>query len=234
MYKYAILVALAVFAATSAQTPSEHDCRICEFIIAIARHHFNNSFTDEGALKAQLLTECGHISNTQDQTTCKTIVNGNIDKIYADLQAGDRSGQTCVDIAYCTPGETGFPRYTGTGTFPTRMPNAKKVRARRQAPATTESPRRVCEQCDRLVGYAEYFYHRNPNATQAQVQAELEHECSRAPNQQEQQACTQFVDSNIATIYTDLKAGKRPFQICEDIGVCPTRGATRAPFAKFH
>ena len=87
----------------------------------------------------------------------------------------------------------------------------------------------MCHQCDRLIGYAEYFFHRNPNATQAQVQAELEHECSR--NAAEQQQCTAFVDANIATIYSDLKAGKRPFQICEDLGVCPTRApSTQAAF----
>uniref|UniRef100_A0A914CLB9 Saposin B-type domain-containing protein n=1 Tax=Acrobeloides nanus TaxID=290746 RepID=A0A914CLB9_9BILA len=217
MYKFAIVVALAIFAVASAQQPNEHDCRICEFILAIARHHFHNNITDEAALKTQLLAECGHISNSADQTTCKAIVNNNIDKIYADLKAGDRDGQTCVDIKYCTPAETGFPHFTGTR--PTFAPDAK-VRARRQA-ATTESPRQECHQCDRLIGYAEYFFHRNPNATQAQVQAELEHECSR--NTAEQQQCTAFVDANIATIYSDLKAGKRPFQICEDLGVCPTR-----------
>uniref|UniRef100_A0A914CLV8 Saposin B-type domain-containing protein n=1 Tax=Acrobeloides nanus TaxID=290746 RepID=A0A914CLV8_9BILA len=93
------------------QPPNEHECRICEFILAIAKHHFHNNITDEAALKAQLLAECGHISNSDDQTTCKKIVNNNIDKIFADLKAGDRDGQTCVDIHYCTPAE--LTRSTG-------------------------------------------------------------------------------------------------------------------------
>uniref|UniRef100_A0A914CMU5 Saposin B-type domain-containing protein n=1 Tax=Acrobeloides nanus TaxID=290746 RepID=A0A914CMU5_9BILA len=222
MYKFAIVVALAIFAVASAQTtkqPDLHDCRICEFILALAKHHFHNNITDEAALKAQLLAECAHISNSADQTTCKNIVNNNIDKIYADLQAGDNAGQTCVDINYCTPAETGIPQ-NFTGTPPSFAPNAK-VRARRQATlSTTVSPQQLCQQCNKLIGYAEYFFHKNPNATQAQVQAELEHDCSRDPN--EQQQCVAFVDANIATIYSDLKAGKRPNQICADLGVCPT------------
>jgi hypothetical protein len=88
---------------------------------------------------------------------------------------------------------------------------------------TTESPKKECHLCDKLIAHAESFVHRNPNATQAQVKAELEHECSRDPP--EQQQCVTFVDSNIALIYSDLKAGKRPHQICADLGVCPTHTA---------
>uniref|UniRef100_A0A914CMU0 Saposin B-type domain-containing protein n=1 Tax=Acrobeloides nanus TaxID=290746 RepID=A0A914CMU0_9BILA len=223
MYKFAILVALAVFTVASAQQPNEHDCRICEFIIAIARHHFHNNITDEAALKAQLLAECGHISNSTDQATCKTIVNNNIDKIYADLKAGDRSGQTCVDINYCTPAETGFPHFTGS-----RPTFAPKVRARRQA-GTSPSPQQVCHLCDRLIAFGEYFLHKNPNATQAQLQAELENDCTKNPA--EQQQCTAFVDANIATIYSDLKAGKRPRQVCTDLGVCAA-GTSAMPVDK--
>jgi hypothetical protein len=104
-----------------------------------------------------------------------------------------------------------------------------KVRARRQA-ATTPSPQQVCHLCDKLIGYGEYFLHKNPNATQAQLKAELTNECSR--DAAEQQQCDAFVNKNIAKIYADLKAGQRPHQICSALGACPAGPTSAMPFYK--
>ncbi|PAV72246.1 hypothetical protein WR25_00063 [Diploscapter pachys] len=121
----AIVVAFLAFYATAQRQPLD-GCQTCEWLMAMARWHFNNNVTDENALKTQLIIECQHLhGGSAEVQQCIQIVNNNIDKIYSDLQAGDRDGQTCYDIGECTSpsGET-FPHFTGT--FPTREAQVPK------------------------------------------------------------------------------------------------------------
>jgi uncharacterized protein (DUF2141 family) len=82
-----------------------HDpCRTCEIIVNIARHHFHNNITDQGALQAQLLVECQHLVQTESQAAadhCKMIVTNNIAKIFQDMSTNHTARQTCTDINEC-------------------------------------------------------------------------------------------------------------------------------------
>ncbi|KHJ87185.1 surfactant protein B [Oesophagostomum dentatum] len=84
--------------------PPPDECQICEHIIAQARHHFNNNVNNEAALQKELLQECHQLPPNEPASatqTCIDMVNNNIDKIFSDIQAGDRDGQTCYDIGAC-------------------------------------------------------------------------------------------------------------------------------------
>ncbi|VDO66325.1 unnamed protein product [Heligmosomoides polygyrus] len=90
---------------TGPTPPAPSECDICEHLIAQARHHFNNGATTEAALQKELIQECEHLppqEGASGEQTCKDMVNNNIDKIYSDIKAGDRDGQTCFDIGACT------------------------------------------------------------------------------------------------------------------------------------
>uniref|UniRef100_A0A7I4Y1M9 Saposin type B domain containing protein n=2 Tax=Haemonchus contortus TaxID=6289 RepID=A0A7I4Y1M9_HAECO len=104
--KLSVLVLLvAVAFAQRGTPPAPSECQICEHIIAQARHHFNNNVTNEKALQQELLNECKHLppqEGASAEQTCIDMVNKNIDKIFSDIKAGDRDGQTCFDIGACT------------------------------------------------------------------------------------------------------------------------------------
>jgi hypothetical protein len=88
-----------------------------------------------------------------------------------------------------------------------------------------------CRTCDFIVGRAEHHF--KPNETAPQLQTVLEFECQKLGHIQGQEAadhCKKIIDSNIQTIYTDIKAHKRPHQICVDIGECGMQtGGTGMP-----
>ncbi|KAK6047664.1 surfactant protein B [Cooperia oncophora] len=126
--KACVLVALvAVAFAQRATPPAPTECQICEHLIAQARHHFNNNVRNEKALQQELLNECKHLppQEASGEQTCIDMVNKNIDKIFSDIQAGDRDGQTCFDIGACTS----IPTFQ-TRPYHTRPPVA--LRAQRQ------------------------------------------------------------------------------------------------------
>ncbi|XGW12167.1 hypothetical protein V3C99_013110 [Haemonchus contortus] len=100
-----LVVLIAVAFAQRGTPPAPSECQICEHIIAQARHHFNNNVTNEKALQQELLNECKHLppqEGASAEQTCIDMVNKNIDKIFSDIKAGDRDGQTCFDIGACT------------------------------------------------------------------------------------------------------------------------------------
>ena len=77
-----------------------HDpCHTCEFIIGRAEHHIhNNNVSDENRLLRELEHECiqlAHSEGDQASVHCLNIVQKNIDKIYADISAGERPRQVC-------------------------------------------------------------------------------------------------------------------------------------------
>ncbi|CAJ0586788.1 unnamed protein product, partial [Mesorhabditis spiculigera] len=121
MLKYLLLVA---FAAVVVIAQRGHDpCHDCDFIIRQAEHHFHNNITDKTALKQELLVECQWLGRREGQQAaahCTDVVNKQIDKIFADLQAGDRIWQTCEDIGECQP-HTG-----GTRPIPASTPQAPR------------------------------------------------------------------------------------------------------------
>ncbi|CAJ0608010.1 unnamed protein product [Cylicocyclus nassatus] len=99
------LIAVAFAQSTRPAPPAPSECQICEHLIAQARHHFNNNVTNEQALQRELLQECKHLPPNEPasaEQTCINMVNKNIDKIFSDIQAGDRDGQTCFDIGACS------------------------------------------------------------------------------------------------------------------------------------
>jgi hypothetical protein len=82
------------------------ECRTCEIIINIARHHFHNNVTNQGALQAQLLRECDQLSDIDGPTAaahCRQVINANIAQIFADMHTNKPAHQTCVDIKECKP-----------------------------------------------------------------------------------------------------------------------------------
>ncbi|VDL64613.1 unnamed protein product [Nippostrongylus brasiliensis] len=121
--KASLVLALVCVAFAQQNTPpAPSECDICEHLIAQARHHFNNNVNNEQALKKELLMECQHLppqEGANAEQTCIDMVNNNIDKIFSDIQAGDRDGQTCYDIGACT----------SIPTFQTRPPHTRPTRA---------------------------------------------------------------------------------------------------------
>ncbi|ETN71008.1 hypothetical protein RB195_017106 [Necator americanus] len=125
MYAKICVLALLVAVALAQTPPAPSECQICEHLIGQARHHFNNNVTNEKALQQELLKECQHLppnEGTSAEKTCIDMVNNNIDKIFSDIQAGDRDGQTCFDIGACT----------SIPTFQTRIPHTRITRANRK------------------------------------------------------------------------------------------------------
>uniref|UniRef100_A0AC34R2R1 Saposin B-type domain-containing protein n=1 Tax=Panagrolaimus sp. JU765 TaxID=591449 RepID=A0AC34R2R1_9BILA len=87
-----------------------------------------------------------------------------------------------------------------------------------------------CNTCTFIVGRAEHHF--KPNETENQLKKKLDKECRQLAHHQGQQAadhCLKIIDANIDTIYFDIKAGKRPHQICIDIGECAGPSPTGLP-----
>ncbi|EPB77404.1 surfactant protein B [Ancylostoma ceylanicum] len=127
MFAKACILAVLVAAAFAQQPthPAPSECQICEHLIGQARHHFNNHVTNKKDLEHELLKECEHLPPNEGpsaEQTCINLVNNNIDKIFSDIQAGDRDSQTCFDIGACT----------SVPTFQTRPPHTRQTRANRK------------------------------------------------------------------------------------------------------
>ncbi|PAV89747.1 hypothetical protein WR25_11216 [Diploscapter pachys] len=91
-----------------------------------------------------------------------------------------------------------------------------------------------CTICHEIVGEAERRIH-NVTSQQA-LQNQLIQECHQIERRDGPDAgknCLAIVNDNIATIYNDMKAGKRPSQTCYDIHACSTL-PTRTPDAKIN
>uniref|UniRef100_A0AC34R5I8 Saposin B-type domain-containing protein n=1 Tax=Panagrolaimus sp. JU765 TaxID=591449 RepID=A0AC34R5I8_9BILA len=182
---------------------SIEECNLCRHIVGAAERHFKPNVTTQDSLKRELDRECVAFSHTHDKNVsrqCIAFVDANIATIFADISAGKRPEAVCVDIQVC---------------------QAHPTAAAASAVEEQLAEHNPCNTCTFIIGRAEHHF--RPNETAAQLQAKLEKECKRLGQLQGQEAgqhCKQIVDTNIQTIYNDIKAGKRPHQICIDIGEC--------------
>uniref|UniRef100_A0A914YYP9 Saposin B-type domain-containing protein n=1 Tax=Panagrolaimus superbus TaxID=310955 RepID=A0A914YYP9_9BILA len=198
------------------------DCRLCEHVVGAAeRHHHNNlNGTTQDQLKRELDRDCFQFSHTHGDGAakkCADFVNAHIATIYNDIQAGKRPRAVCKDLGLCG-GASGAP--------PSGAPTT--AAAKKIAEPEILAPHNPCQTCAFIVGRAEHRF--KPNETSDQLKGHLERECKQLGHLQGQQAadhCKKIIDTNIQTIYSDIKAGKRPHQICTDIGECTA--ATGAP-----
>ena len=191
------------------------DCRLCERIIGAAeRHHHNNKTFTQDQLKRELDRECFQFTHSEGPDAakkCADFVNAHITTIYNDIVAGKRPRAVCDDLGTCDNAPT-------TGASP---PNEAPEELAQHDP---------CQICRFIIGRAEHHF--KPNETSDQLKHHLERECKQIAQLQGQQAaahCKTIVDNNIQTIYTDIQAGKRPHQICVDIGECGGPGGSSMP-----
>jgi hypothetical protein len=75
-------------------------CQDCQVILEKAGTYFQGGIS-QADLLTKLLADCGTFPTSNDQSTCKDIVNKNIDFIYSDFQKGKNSGQVCDDLKIC-------------------------------------------------------------------------------------------------------------------------------------
>uniref|UniRef100_A0A914E2J3 Saposin B-type domain-containing protein n=1 Tax=Acrobeloides nanus TaxID=290746 RepID=A0A914E2J3_9BILA len=83
--------------------PVQSACQTCQLIMINAVNYYtlNNAIT-QSDLQTKLLSDCGTFAVSQDQTSCKSIVNNNIAKVYNDLKSGKNNGQICIGLKACT------------------------------------------------------------------------------------------------------------------------------------
>jgi hypothetical protein len=83
-------------------------CRTCEIIIGIAKRHFHNNITDQGALQTQLDMECNNLANhgfnASEVAQCRALVDGNMPAIYMELVNNPTATpmKICTDLGQCT------------------------------------------------------------------------------------------------------------------------------------
>jgi len=201
-----LAVIVATFGSGLAQTrPPPDQCRTCEIIVNIARHHFNNTVNDKAALKAQLLMECIRLAQFEGQAAsdhCTMVVNAKIDMIYDDMHTMKSARQTCMDIGECPQGSM--------------MPMLK--RQKRQA----HNP---CRTCEIIIGIAKRHFHNNIT-DQGALKTQLDTECRNLANHgftaAEVASCIALVDNNMPAIYNELvnNPTASPKKICTDLNQC--------------
>jgi hypothetical protein len=82
-------------------------CRTCEVLIGIAKRHFHNNFTDQGALKTQLDLECRNLAQhgftDAEVQGCIALVDGNMPAIYNELVNNPTATpqKICTDLKQC-------------------------------------------------------------------------------------------------------------------------------------
>jgi plasmid stabilization system protein ParE len=222
MLQKVVVLALCGLVALSAAMPFDvladdiSDCKLCEHIVGAAeRHHHNNLCnTTQDQLKRELDRECFQFTHTHGDGAakkCADFVNAHIATIYNDIKAGKRPPAVCKDLGLCG----------GTGAPPTGMPMTTRPAEKVNLVPEIFAPHDPCRTCSFIIGRAEHHF--KPDETADQLKGHLEKECKQLAQLQGQAAadhCTKLVDTNIQTIYNDIKAGKRPHQICSEIGEC--------------
>ncbi|KAE9554465.1 hypothetical protein FO519_002339 [Halicephalobus sp. NKZ332] len=213
---FAIAVSAMPFDVLPGGGPGLEECELCTRVIGAAERHFHNNVTTQDRLKRELDRECVAFSHTHNQNVskdCIAFVDANIATIFTEISAGKRPWQICQDIGVC---------HRGTGG-PTGGPSSAPVEAE-------ELPQHdPCHTCNFIIGRAEHHF--RPNETSDQLKANLDRECQQLAQWQGNDTaakCQQIVDANIQTIYNDIKAGKRPYQVCIDLGEC-TAGTGNPP-----
>jgi hypothetical protein len=207
--------------------PNFDPCQTCDFIVARAEHHFKPNETAT-QLQARLDFECQQLGHFQGQNAsdhCKKIIDNNIQTIYSDIKAGKRPHQICFDIGECaSPTGALFTGMPPTG-FPSRAPKA--------IPDIFARPHDPCRTCEFIIGRAEFHIHNGNVPDEKRLLRELEHECIQLAHTEGDQAsvaCLNIIQKDIDMIYNDIKSGKHPRQICEDMGECHARtGGTDVP-----
>jgi len=230
LQKVIVLTLCGLFALSSAMpfdvlaapTPGPiDDCRLCEQIVGVAERHHHNNFnkTTQQQLKRELDRECFQFTHTHGHEAarkCVAFINAHIATIYNDVVAGKRPSQVCKDIGACGG-------VVAMSTPPPPPPSS----APKELPAEELPQHDRCHTCSFVVGRAEHHFKKNETA--AQLLKHLDRECKQLAQLQGQAAadeCTKLANNNIQVIYNDIKAGKRPHQICAELGEC---GGTGAP-----
>uniref|UniRef100_A0A914DPY2 Saposin B-type domain-containing protein n=1 Tax=Acrobeloides nanus TaxID=290746 RepID=A0A914DPY2_9BILA len=82
--------------------PVQNACQTCQLIMTNAVNYYtqNNAIT-QSDLQTKLLSDCGTFAVSQDQNSCKSIVNKDFSKVYNDLKGGRNYGQICDDLNLC-------------------------------------------------------------------------------------------------------------------------------------
>uniref|UniRef100_A0A914Y856 Saposin B-type domain-containing protein n=1 Tax=Panagrolaimus superbus TaxID=310955 RepID=A0A914Y856_9BILA len=212
---YSYLIAFG-FVATVASMPFDvfpnfDPCQTCNFIVGRAEHHFKPNETAT-QLQSRLDFECQQLGHFQGQNAsdhCKKIIDSHIQTIYSDIKAGKRPHQICFDIGECA---------SPSGAPPSRMPPSGAPKAEILA-----RPHDPCRTCEFIIGRAEYHIHNGNVTDEKRLLRELEHECIQLAHVEGDQAsvdCLNLIQKDIDMIFNDIKAGKRPRQICEDMRQC--------------
>jgi hypothetical protein len=191
-------------------------CRLCEIIVNTARYHFHNNITDETALMTQLQAECANFASMQGQAwadACTALVNAKGHQIYMAMANHENGRRTCMDIGECH----------GMTTMFTPLKRVKRQ--------MTQRPHNPCRTCEIIMNIAVHHFNNGINDKPALL-AQLLTECTRLGQNEGPEAaahCTDLVNNNIDTIYTDLSTGKHPRQTCVDIHECNGMMTTMSP-----
>ncbi|CAJ0951522.1 unnamed protein product, partial [Mesorhabditis belari] len=79
-------------------------CKVCSFVLGGAIDHYQGNFMDEDDMRQQLSDLCtrlGNIDGAEVHQACDSLVQANIDQIYADLTKGMSAIDTCINIQLC-------------------------------------------------------------------------------------------------------------------------------------
>jgi hypothetical protein len=226
MFQKVILLAIFSFLAISTALPLDTretlaktptiECHFCEKLIEAAEKHYQNKFnkTTLESLKLLLDRECLDYSQSSDGNVaveCVAFINTHITEIFKDVSAGKLPNAVCKDLKVCPASHASTP-----------VPPSKHSTT--HAPALTHKPLKEngCKICQFVMIRAEHHL-KNGTITKNGLLRELEHDCIRLSAIDGDQAaveCLNLAQNDISLIYKDIKAGKKPLQICQDVGEC--------------
>jgi len=168
-------------------------CEVCEWLVKYGESWLKSH---PNANETEFVDEIEKICNllpASEKKSCDGAVTlfGGI--IFEELQHGAAPEKVCADIKLCTAAVV--------------LPSLKL------------GDNETCKVCEVVMKYAESYMTAHPGLNETDLVTELENLCHFLPGN-DSKKCDSFVSLMGPLIYTELKKGTPPEQLCHDIKLC--------------
>jgi len=173
-------------------------CGICETVVAYIDSTITQNAT-EAEIKAELEKACSYLPDTIKET-CNSFVEENLATLIDLLMKELTPEEICTELGLCG----------------SKLPKSKPSMF--DGPLA-ETANEYCGICETVIQYLDSIL--VENATEAQIQADLERVCNFLPDTIKQ-TCDQLVEQYLDIIVQLVAKALTPEQVCTEIGLCNT------------
>ncbi|EGG24430.1 saposin A [Cavenderia fasciculata] len=187
------------------------ECAVCTFVVSYAEQLLADNKT-LGPIETFLEAECDKFL-PKYASTCNAAISNYLPEIIQYLENGQTPAQVCQEIKFCTAPSAKATEFKYVKENKMRHHAIKKATITKKAVDAT-----FCSACEIVVQQAVRYL--GNNATDQEVLAFIENDCTFFRNQQFVQECQTFVTNEGETVIKYIISNPNPETTCTDLHFC--------------